>query len=535
MIKNIAVRKKVLVLVFSTLVPLYMTGQPLFSKLIGNDKKQVFSRAVFTHTKEIVFTGYSQEKEYPYTHLGTCIGKLDTAGNLLWMHRLQPYDEDKRLFINDIIQPTDGGFFMCGEVINSKNRDGVFIKTDDGGNIQWYKRYDPSGAHYPGEILKRVIQTVDGGYVAIGNNGAGWNDYDLMWIRLDAAGNVLHSHRFGNQKMDWAISIFTAESNGFYIVSSVGSLYPTKDVFPRIYAVDSTGELLWSKSIYLKFAGNVTDCIKTLDGGYALCGNGLEASYVLKLDAAFNFSWMQKYPLANFKSLCEGQNGNIYLSRLYQVGSNSWKSGIIKLNASGTTLSNLQIGNNYVLWVSTDQLINISSNTVFYMNTNSDSSDEFSDILAFNMNQNGLTECNAQPYTLLNSPDEDSLEHYDEVFITDSIPMEVITDSLQVFEEDSITDLCSATTVWSDQEKSAGTNAYPNPTRDYLNIELPVENPLTEYRLIIYDELGRKAMDQVVHPASLLTIQVSNLKKGLYFFELRSTTGKNTIGKFLIE
>lgn len=75
-------------------------------------------------------------------------------------------------------------------------------------------------------------------------------------------------------------------------------------------------------------------------------------------------------------------------------------------------------------------------------------------------------------------------------------------------------------------------NAYPNPTDDYLNIVL--ENADSQYVVSVFDICGRKYFEQTVEVGGvLLILDVSNLDKGAYFYEV-VVGGHNTQkGKFV--
>lgn len=82
---------------------------------------------------------------------------------------------------------------------------------------------------------------------------------------------------------------------------------------------------------------------------------------------------------------------------------------------------------------------------------------------------------------------------------------------------------------------STGKNAeyclYPNPTNDLLHIKIPDCN---SFQMTVYNSLGQK-IDIYQSYSSELIINVSNYKKGVYFYIIHPKEGKNIKGKFIVD
>ena len=82
--------------------------------------------------------------------------KTDSNGVVSWN---QTYSEFRNgLFKKYLIQTNDGGFALVGDAGVGLPQ-GILVKTDSSGNVQW------SVANGPSAIAFSVIQSADGGYV----------------------------------------------------------------------------------------------------------------------------------------------------------------------------------------------------------------------------------------------------------------------------------------------------------------------------------------------------------------------------------
>jgi hypothetical protein len=70
------------------------------------------------------------------------------------------------------------------------------------------------------------------------------------------------------------------------------------------------------------------------------------------------------------------------------------------------------------------------------------------------------------------------------------------------------------------------TRFYPNPCVSYITFELAKEENKT-YNLEIYSFLGRKVKD-IQDISDKATIQLSDLPRGIYIFQLKDETGRVT-------
>jgi hypothetical protein len=194
-----------------------------------------------------------------------------------------------------IIQSSDGGYVVAGYTgggFGAGGYDFYVVKLDSSGNVQWTKTI---GGSYD-DVANSIIQSSDGGYVVAGwteSFGAGYYP-DIYVVKLDSSGNVLWTKTIGGSGLDYAWSIIRSSDGGYVVAghtSSFGASY--YDIY--VVKLDSSGNVIWSKTIGGTNEDNRAFSItQSSDGGYVVAGfttsSGIpgEDIYVVKLDANGN-------------------------------------------------------------------------------------------------------------------------------------------------------------------------------------------------------------------------------------------------------
>ena len=85
-------------------------------------------------------------------------------------------------------------------------------------------------------------------------------------------------------------------------------------------------------------------------------------------------------------------------------------------------------------------------------------------------------------------------------------------------------------------EEAIIASAYPNPAKDELNIDISNLPKYDEHRIQITDALGHICMDRIIRgEGNVLTVGVSSLKPGIYFYTIKNTQNKVLNGRFVKE
>lgn len=181
--------------------------------------------------------------------------KTNSIGNKLWQKTFGRLGDDKAFSVQ---QTNDGGYIIAGKTFIGMDN-GWLIKTDSRGNMVWEKTF---GGNI--DCLNSVLQTRDGGYIAVGDNG--W------FIETDSQGNLLREKTFGGNS-DCLNSIQQTNDFGYIIAGETGSFGAGYNAW--LIKTDSLGNKLWQKTFggtsYNDYSG-ASSVQQTNDGGYILAG-----------------------------------------------------------------------------------------------------------------------------------------------------------------------------------------------------------------------------------------------------------------------
>ncbi len=278
------------------IVKLNSTGDILWTKSLGgNDDDRAYSIQQTTDDGYIV-AGYSRSNNGDVTgnhgDYDYWVAKLNSIGDTLWTKSLGGNDFDLAYSIQ---QTTDDGYIVAGGSF-SKNYDvsgnhGKYdfwvVKLNSTGDILWTKSLGGTDS----EVASAIQQTTDGGYIVAGysssNNGDvsgnhGGRDY---WVvKLNSTGDILWTKSLGGTD-DEGASAIQQTTDGGYIVAGysrsnngdVTGNHGGRDYW--IVNLNSTGDTLWTKSL-----GGTDDEVafsiqQTTDGGYIVAGNSISNNW----------------------------------------------------------------------------------------------------------------------------------------------------------------------------------------------------------------------------------------------------------------
>lgn len=281
--------------------------------------------------------------------------KYDISGNLIWKTNWGGSEADG---IESIIATPDGGFAALGHTNSNDipgieykgNQDGVLIKYDKNGNIEWQKGFGDEYVEYISELLL----TNDGNFVTVGvhsdlNDENRMEPYDILITTFDKNGNILLEKKYGGSEGDDPSKIFLTKNNELIVFfNSTSTDLPGTEHknFQDTYMmkISASGEIIWITN----FGGNGYDSVeivKETDNAFIIisCSNssdipgttyigGIEA-LITKIDKNGNIIWQRIW----------GGTGNDYIwdiSELYDgnyimVG-NSYSTDENKMNNNGS-------------------------------------------------------------------------------------------------------------------------------------------------------------------------------------------------------
>lgn len=387
--------------------------------------------------------------EKPYDVL---LFKVDADGNKIWEKTFGGSESD---FAWVVKQTYDGGFIIGGETRSFEDvgGDAYLVKTDANGNVQWEKSLGICGNKIKDrDNIRSVQQTSDRGYIA-----AGWTrscsvaeEYNFL-LKTDANGNKMWEKDFifwrGTEiDIPGLNSVIQTSDGGYVALGFVHHRIPDKVSGQDIYLMktDANGNMLWNRTYERvewdmpKDAQNYSEWSEadtvqqTTDGGYIIVGTttgfGGGGIVLLKTDADGNKIWGKVIGEINSGkegySVKQTADGGYFiigtaLIRNYEERTIIVEDNIIldtakvvyllKTDANGNTLSETLGGHRYGgrIW-SIQQTPDggyISAETIFTRVSATKYADT-TDILMMKLNENGV-KCNltyGKPCTLVPEP-----------------------------------------------------------------------------------------------------------------------------------
>ena len=224
--------------------------------------------------------------------------KYDSDGVVQWAKGIGGSRDDR---INSVAETSDGGY-IAGGYFQSKSidlgngvilnhnsssagdSDGMIIKYDENGEVQWAKGIKENSSQY----IYSVAEASDGGYIAGGyfeddidlGNGVTLNNngsYDGMLIKYDSAGNVQWAKAIGGSSSDYIYSVASTSDGGYiagghFYSSSIAlgngvTLTKNGGSDGMIIKYGADGNAEWAKGIGGSSSDYIESVAETSDGG----------------------------------------------------------------------------------------------------------------------------------------------------------------------------------------------------------------------------------------------------------------------------
>lgn len=182
--------------------------------------------------------------------------KLSSSGDIVWQKRYyDPIVWGDGIDFYTIINTSDGGFALTGELLEGEHDNACVLKLNSNGDIEWQRGYQ-SG--FPGYRSISISQTSDGGFII----GGAWYDNTRWWehpwvAKIDSSGNLEWQHAFGTtppypyDEYIWGITDQAMEvSDGGYIISGgleYSQNYPDSQFCWFTMKLTPSGDIEWQK------------------------------------------------------------------------------------------------------------------------------------------------------------------------------------------------------------------------------------------------------------------------------------------------
>jgi len=173
-------------------------------------------------------------------------------------------------------------------------------------------------------ILFSIIKSKDGGFVTVGHQGKSEGSYAII-KKFDNAGNIEWSKNYGGKGFDGFKSVIQTDDGGYIAVGSSIELKTFFNLDAVIYKIDGEGNIVWSKTLGDMDISNINidvkrltlnKIIQTVDKGFVIVGdlNNFKGAIMIKLNSSGNKIWEVIYNGslgASFTSVKQSNDGGL--------------------------------------------------------------------------------------------------------------------------------------------------------------------------------------------------------------------------------
>jgi len=256
--------------------------------------------------------------------------KLDSNGNMVWQKSFGGLSDD---YAQSGILTSDGYLIVSGYVKYGGNYiQGLILKLDLGGNLQWEKLYDYDLFNQ----FDSVVETSDGYYVATGyTNPLGGGTVEAWVVKTDSDGVMVWQKTIGN-------SSFSSMAYSVAAVSGGGIVFAGKQSTDGwLVQLDSNGSEQWEKTYS---AERVRRIVPSNSGGFLVGGwintIGARDFWLAKVDAVGVPVWQKAYGGSSGETLnglaVLRDGGYVAVGTTNSFGVFSESGWVVKLSSDGS-------------------------------------------------------------------------------------------------------------------------------------------------------------------------------------------------------
>ena len=263
-----------------------------------------------------------------------------------------------------------GGFVLAGATDTYPRTDSVFgpatdrgtpwlVNVDENGNEVWNRTYNTGGR------FAEVIQTDDGGYLAVGSSYPDGKQEDLWLLKVDTNGAVQWSKSFGGVEDDRGHDVIETSRGNYAVAGETYSYTLRGDASYNnawLLTVDENGNALTNRSYtgVGKYGDRAFEAayavIEHSDGGFALAGDtnafadDNQDAWLIRTDQNGDMRWNRTYGASDqygtredelARYLVESPSGGFMIAAQAAAdpitGEQSIATWLVKTHANGTT------------------------------------------------------------------------------------------------------------------------------------------------------------------------------------------------------
>jgi uncharacterized delta-60 repeat protein len=226
--------------------------------------------------------------------------KLNSAGAIAWLRAYGTTSHDAMVDHGRIQQTSDGGYILAGYTSTAGvgYTGSLVIKLNATGVLEWAKTFFTPGTGI--ENAYGIQQTLDGGYIVAGYTGPLFVPDDFFVLKLNSSGDLVWSKTYGGSGADVPCGI-QQTSDGGYIVAGYTESFGAGSRDFLVLKLDSAGAVQWAKTYGGSGYDHLYSIQQTSDGGYIVAGDtksygaGSSDILVVKLNSTGDLEWAKTY------------------------------------------------------------------------------------------------------------------------------------------------------------------------------------------------------------------------------------------------
>lgn len=439
------------------------------------------------------------------------VTKLSSNADLIWSRTYGTGTFDQS---GNIEKTRDGGFIITGStIVNNPVFQGLVLKLDSTGNIEWSKSYE---SDYNNDLAIDIAELPNGDLMLL------FNTDTPSILKLDATGNLIWARQyFSSQESISPISMKSANDG-----SVVLNTYRPGQLEGKTYliSIDTSGAVLWSKSYLATSSHLILDQTRTQSGNWMLFG---PPGVLFTTDSMGNLLSANRYDSLGYIFSATALDSN----QFFLSGSSASvppKSVVMKIDRLGTPLQTMvysptayNVAQQAYSLKDTSRLIFGTENQFMSGLTRS--------VLIMKTDSAGFTGCEDTSISsgLTNWP----LIVQSETILTNQLNSITVTPlTFQTGASPGLTQVCPPTNVDGIKLDETAFRLYPNPTTGMLHLE----SVNTINTITIYNSFGQTILSQHINTKEA-SFNLNSQPSGLYFYRLNTTTGTQHIGRIVLQ
>ena len=514
----------------------FAATQTMFQKTIGGAKNDVASSIIQISDGGYIIAG--ETNSFGVVNRDAYLLALDSLGNLLWSKTCGGGAEDYALAL---VNTPEGGYLFGAHTASFGHgaHDFYLVKTDGAGDTLWTKLY---GGVAPDGIYS-LEKTIDKGYILAGHTssfGAGGHDFYL--IKTDSNGDMIWTRTYGGAGSDALRSIKFLEFLGTpsYVMVGETTSFGAGEKDVLIIRINGQGDTLWAKT----FGGNSDDyALGVLDsqnpdlsiivaGHTNSFGFGGMDIYVTKIDSSGEILWSKTYGGVGNEyaySIARALDGGyIIAGSTTSFGAGEKDVYLIKINSKGDLLWARTFGGpaNEVAWSarqSTDGGYIIAGSTTSF-------GTGAKDIYVIKTDANGFSQCEGLNTNTL-SGEAPTITSVAEIITSSGGG--IMSSSTSIVGDAKPVDLVICDIVDNLSIVEEQIRVFPNPFSKSTLVEFDYKSG--NYTFSLYLATGQLLLEINDINTGQILIDKNDLASGLYFFRLKNNYEIVGSGKLVIE